>query len=284
VIAGILLCWFTILIAGWRWHRLLAAFQIGIPLPALVCIAQIGQFFSMLMPGPTGDDLTRLLYISRLTKGMRVGEACTSVLLDRCIGLSSVLLLAVCCIPWQWAPMATQPESRWIAVGILSVGGVVAVASALFFLIDGRVMQRLSDGSLRLLPASRIRHDLSVISRHVFASKMAIAQVMVAAVCTQLVLCVVFYLAGRSVGIQLPLTLWLGFVPVVLAANAVPITIAGIGVREGLMTLFLGVLAHIDSDRATAASIVAFSITVVVCLLGGVVYILYKPRKDNPAG
>ena len=56
----------TILIAGWRWHRWLAIFNIRIPLLSLTFIAQIGQFFMMFLPGPTGDDLTRMLYISRL--------------------------------------------------------------------------------------------------------------------------------------------------------------------------------------------------------------------------
>jgi uncharacterized membrane protein YbhN (UPF0104 family) len=103
------------------------------------------------------------------------------------------------------------------------------------------------------------------------------------------ILCAVFYLAGRSVGIHLPIAIWLGFVPIVLAANTVPITIAGLGVRESLLVLFLHVLANVDSNLATAASFVAFSITLAVCLLGGVVYIFYKPAKkgspvDVPAG
>jgi len=54
ILAGALLCWFTVLIAGLRWHRLLKAFEIRIPLFALVCIAQIGQFFLMFLPGPAG--------------------------------------------------------------------------------------------------------------------------------------------------------------------------------------------------------------------------------------
>src|SRR5438270_7376863 len=82
IVAGVLLCLGTVITAGWRWQRLLRIFQIDLPVKALISIAQIGQFFVMFLPGPTGDDLTRMLYISRLSLG-RVGEACTTVLLAR---------------------------------------------------------------------------------------------------------------------------------------------------------------------------------------------------------
>jgi len=93
---------------------------------------------------------------------------------------------------------------------------------------------------------------------------------------TQLLLCLVFYFAGISVGITAPLHVWLNFVPIVLAANAIPITIAGLGVREYLLILFLGVLLDVKSERALAASFVAFAIILGVSLLGGLLYIFFK--------
>src|SRR5438309_8808155 len=116
---GVILALFTILIAGWRWHRWLAIFDIHIPLLSLTCIAQIGQFFMMFLPGPTGDDLTRMLYISRLAQG-RAGEACTSVVIDRLVGLASILMLAVFCIPGQWHLLAASRRTYWLAVGIVA--------------------------------------------------------------------------------------------------------------------------------------------------------------------
>src|SRR2546421_250689 len=132
IFLGTLLCLCTVVISGWRWQRLLRAFQIDVPLGPLICIAQIGQFFVMFLPGPTGDDLTRMLYISRLAPG-RVAEACTTVLLDRCIGLASVLLLAVVCIPWQWGVLATSPPTHWLAPALVIAGGVGCPFGGFFF-------------------------------------------------------------------------------------------------------------------------------------------------------
>lgn len=277
IITGVLLCFGTVIISGWRWQRLLRIFQITIPLPALICIAQIGQFFMMFLPGPTGDDLTRMLYISRLAPG-RVGESCTTVLLDRCLGLASVLALAVLCTPWQWQILSTSRQTYWLALVILAAGTGVCVFGAVFFMA-GHPTHQWFEKRLRSLPAHSLRDEAARIWGLLCVNKKSLAQVIGAAVVTQLLLCVLFYLAGLSVGIHAPLLSWLTFVPIILAANALPITIAGLGVREYLMVLFLGVTAQVESERALAASFVTFAMILTISLLGGLLYIFYRPKR-----
>jgi len=279
VVLGIGLCIFTVAIAGWRWQRLLRMLQINLPLIHLTCIVEIGQFFMMFLPGPIGDDLTRMLYISRLAPG-RVGEACTTVVLDRCVGLASVLVLAVVCIPWQWNLLATSPQTHGLALIILSAGVAVCIFGAIFFM-TGHPTHQWFEKRLRSLPAHSLRDEVARIWGLLCSNKKPLAQVIGAAMVTQLLLSVVFYLAGLSVGINMPLLSWLTFVPVVLAANALPITIAGLGVREYLLVLFLGVTARVDSERALAASFVVFAIISSVCLFGGVLYIFYRPQRKR---
>jgi glycosyltransferase 2 family protein len=279
IAGGVLLCLCMVAIAGWRWHRWLGVFQIDMPLGALICIAQIGQFFMMFLPGPTGDDLTRMLYISRLAPG-RVGEACTTVLLDRCMGLASVLMLSVACIPWQWSVLSTSSETHWLALIILSGGAAVSLLTAVFFWV-GHPTHLWFEKRLRSLPAHSLRDEAARIWGLLCANKRSIAQIGCAALATQLLSCVLFYLAGRSVGIHVSLFVWLTFVPIVLAANALPITFAGLGVREYLLVLFLGVTAHVDGERALAASFVAFSMILILSLLGGALYIFYKPKPKS---
>lgn len=281
VFSGLLLALLTVVIASWRWQRLLSVFRISVPLKSLMCVTQIGQFFTMFLPGSSGDDLTRMLYISRAANG-RVTEACTTVVIDRCIGLASILVLATFCVPWQWRFLATTRQTRWLALGILIAGIAVCVFGVIFF-ISGRPTQRWFQGRLSSLPTHVFRDELARIWGRLCANKRPVAQVASAAIVTQLVLCVVFYLAGRAVGIEISLFAWMSFVPITLAANAVPITIAGLGVREYLVVLFLKVLAQVESERALAASFIVFAITVAVCLLGGLVYVFYRPKRKSNA-
>lgn len=281
VAGGIFFCWLGVAIAGWRWQRLLQIFGIEIRLRSLICIAQVGQFFSMFLPGPTGDDLTRMLYISRLAKG-RVGTACTTVVIDRIIGLVSILALAVFCIPWQWHLLSMSRQTYWMALAILGAGGLISVFGAIFFLMR-QPLHLWIERCLHLLPATNVRDEIIKTWKLLCVNKRAIAQVICAAFTTQVLICLLFYLGGAAVGIHASFLIWLSFIPIVLAANAIPLTVAGIGVREYLLVLFLGVLAGVDSERALAASLVAFSMILTVCLLGGLLYIFYRPRAkaDN---
>jgi glycosyltransferase 2 family protein len=274
---GLLLWLVTIVIAGWRWNQLLGILGIHVSVKSLTCVVPIAQFFSVFLPGSTGDDLTRMLYISRLAPG-RVGEACATVLLDRFIGLTSVLLLALFCVPWQWSLMSASSQTRWIALGMLSAGAFTCLGGAIFFLA-GHPTHRWFEKRLRLRPAHSLRDEAARIWGLLCNNKMLVAIVISAALITQLVHCVIFYLAGVSVGIQSPLLPWLTFVPIVLAANALPITIAGIGIREYLLVLFLGVITHVDGAHAVATSFVILSLILLICLLGGLLYIFYRPKS-----
>jgi Predicted integral membrane protein len=279
IVVGLILWLVTIVIAGWRWNRLLGILGIHIPVKSLTCVVPIAQFFSVFLPGSTGDDLTRMLYVSRLAP-RRVGEACATVLLDRFIGLVSVLLLAAFCIPWQWSIMSSSSQTRWIALGMLGAGAISFLGGAVFFLA-GHPTHRWFEKRLRLRTAHSLRDEAARIWGVLCDNKLLVAKVIGAAVIIQLIHCGVFYLAGLSVGVRSPLLIWLTFVPIVLASNALPITIAGIGVREYLLVLFLGVIAGVDSERAIATSFVIFAMILIMCLLGGLLYIFYRPKRKE---
>jgi uncharacterized membrane protein YbhN (UPF0104 family) len=111
-----------------------------------------------------------------------------------------------------------------------------------------------------------------------------IALVLAAALAVQILLCMVFWVAGLAVGIHLGLGLWFGFVPVVLAANALPITVAGLGIREYLVVLFLGVLGGVPAEQALAASLAVFFMMLATNLLGGLVFLAYRTRGGGRGG
>lgn len=282
VLIGLIFCWTGVAIAGLRWHWLLKAFGINVAIRTAVGIAQIGQFFLIFLPGPAGDDVTRILYISRLSQG-HIAESSATVLLDRCIGLASILFLAFLCIPFHWALLASSPQTYWMAVGILSGGALVVAVAAVYFLASGRFMLKWISAIFSALPQWKIVGQLLRIFAYIFENKAVIARVAGVAVGTQALLCVVYWLSGCAVGLTVPLHVWLGFVPILLVANALPITIAGIGVREYLLVTFLGVLAGVGEEEALAASFVAFFIMLVICLLGGIVYVFYRPSATETA-
>jgi uncharacterized membrane protein YbhN (UPF0104 family) len=279
IVISLVLCVVVIAVAAWRWLKLLGVFGIQSSFAQLFSIVWIGQFFSMFLPGPLGDDASRMVYISRVAP-RQVGEACLSVLIDRGLGLCSVFVLCLAVVPLQWQLLAGNPQTLFLG-GFVLAGGCAVAAGGILFLLFGRTSS--GSGLLRLLPAGKLQTELLRLWNLGAGNKVLFMQVFGAAVLVQLLNCLIYWQAGLAVGVNLPLLAWINFVPVVLAANILPVTIAGLGVREYLVVLFLGVANGIGEAQAMAASLVVFGLMVVASACGGLVFLVYRPRKA-PAG
>ena len=279
IVISLVLCVVVIAVAAWRWLKLLGVFGIKSSFAQLFSIVWIGQFFSMFLPGPLGDDASRMVYISRVAP-RQVGEACLSVLIDRGLGLCSVFVLCLAVVPLQLQLLAGNPQTLFLGVFVLA-GGCAVAAGGILFLLFGRTSS--GSGLLRLLPAGKLQTELLRLWNLGAGNKVLFMQVFGAAVLVQLLNCLIYWQAGLAVGVNLPLLAWINFVPVVLAANILPVTIAGLGVREYLVVLFLGVANGIGEAQAMAASLVVFGLMVVASACGGLVFLVYRPRKA-PAG
>ena len=87
---------------------------------------------------------------------------------------------------------------------------------------------------------------------------------------------------GRALGITLPLAAWFAVVPLVALAMAVPISISGAGVREGLLVLLLAPYG-VKTDAGVAVGLLWFLATIVTGLVGGVLFMLEPRPAARPA-
>lgn len=277
LVAGLLL-FSTIPLAGWRWQQLLSANGINVPFRSLLFTSHIGQLFTLFLPGPVGDDAIRMLYISKLVPD-RFSTALSSVFLDRLLGLMGILFLAAACIPTHWDTLFSSDS---FTIKMLS-GGFLGIAVLAFLCLvpaltlgSNRMKQLTSQGS-HLFPGERIPSAIRALGDTFCESRKAIIPVLSAAAVTQFLVCGAFYFAGQSVHVDVPFSIWLGFVPIILGSNAVPITVAGIGVRDYLLVLFLGTLAGVSSEEAIATSLIVLGLSVALGISGGIPYLLFSP-------
>lgn len=80
------------------------------------------------------------------------------------------------------------------------------------------------------------------------------------------------YLLARSIGIELPLTYYLAIVPIVMIVSIVPISIAGLGVRESIY-VFLFSLIGLPKAIGFSISLLVFSLSIWSATAGGIIYL-----------
>ncbi len=279
--AGLLL-FSTIPIAGWRWQQLLIANGIEIPFRSLLFTSHIGQLFTLFLPGPVGDDAVRMLYISKLVPD-RFSTALSSVLLDRLLGLMGILFLAAACIPSHWNTLFSSDSFaiKMLAGCFLGISGVSCLCLILAIALGSDRIKKLTNQGSHLFPGERIPSAIRALGNTFCEGRKAIVPVLAAASLTQILVCGAFYFAGQSVHVDVPFSIWLGFVPIILGSNAVPITVAGIGVRDYLLVLFLGALAGISSPEAIATSLIVLGLSVALGISGGIPYLLFSPSAPK---
>jgi len=276
------LSWAPIFISACRWRALLRVLDIPVTVGLLLRIAQIGQFFAVLVPGVAGDDGTRFYYISRIAKG-RTRQACSTVLLDRALGFGSLFVLSLVCIPLNWSLMGQTSGTRLIGVSFLSVGGLMLVLGTTFFVVSKARLDAIIRAVQARFQSSRLVADLTEAAMVFTGRRSTLALVVLGAVLTQLLVSASFWAGGQAVGISLQFMSWASFVPVILVAAVLPITFAGIGVRDTLLFLFLGGAAQSDPERVAALSVLILAFGLMNASLGGVVYLFFKPPAKEEA-
>jgi len=243
-----------------RWQKVLDALEIRTGLRRLMSHYLAGQFVSNVLPTTIGGDVLRVSRLSRDT-GESPGTF-ASVVLER---LTGWLVLPVITI----AGFALNPGLRHLgnatSVALaLAVGTLVLLAGVLAAAGSARVGGRFAAraGWRRFIGAVHIGIDR--LRSHPGAA----ANVLAAGFAYQLALVLAAVAAAQALGLRpAGLTALLAFFPAVLIAQVLPISMSGLGVREGAFVLFLGPLG-VASEQAIALGLLLYLLNLGVSLLG----------------
>lgn len=253
----------SFLLGAFRWHMYLDAVGVGTALPRTIRAYLIGVFTTNFLPSQVGGDITRTWVASRPGTRLRVA---TTVVVDRATAL-------VCLIAVGWIAVAADPAPLpWQILTALGLAtGAVALVALLVAVVLGR---RLSVGyvmSARLLgPRREIRDAASACLRgKTLRRTLAIGLVF------QGLVALAAWFVLRSVALDLPFSVFVAALAPVLIIAAAPVSIAGLGVREGSYVVLLG-YAGVSATDATLLSL-ATAAAFGVASLPGAVALLRRP-------
>jgi uncharacterized membrane protein YbhN (UPF0104 family) len=268
MLAAFVLVVFGIVVRAVRWMVLLRALGIQVPLRRLVELYFVGTFFNAFLPSGFGGDVVRVL---ELTQDAHVAAAVGTVIVDRMTGILVLFAMALAVLPFSGGLLPAETIS---AIGLLAVGGLVAGGVVL----HGGLLRRWG----RLLPGRLSLTGENALARVYRAvtdcGPRAVAQALGVSVVFNLILVIYNYLIARAVGVDIAFTYFLVFVPVLSITLMVPISVGGLGVREGAAKVLFP-LAGVDEAAAVAASLGVYLIARLLAgLVGGLVYLAQGAR------
>ncbi len=262
---------------AYRWMVLLCALAPGTrpPFRAVLRIFFVSTFVGSFLPSMAGD-VYRAYSLSRLhVSGV---EAAASVIMDRALGVLSMVLVAVVALAFA-RDLVAMPGVLTTVI-IASVGCAVAAA--------GLYSERIAAVALAIaarLPGRKARSTASGLVdavRRYTRHHAELTNVLVSSIGVQILRVVQAYCLGLAIGITAPVWAYFVFIPLIVIVMQLPITPSGLGTSQLMFDLFFRQVG-VASASAVALSILFVALGVVGNLPGALLYMTGVGRPDKAA-
>jgi uncharacterized membrane protein YbhN (UPF0104 family) len=255
-----------------RWWCLMSSQSIHVSFATVLHLSWIGYFFGLFLPGAASGDLARGYFTVQRTPSTRLRSAST-VLLDRAIGLYSLLLLGSA--QATLLVISGKATSAIVAMGSVAVGLLLA-STAVAAALVARPTRR---AALRLVP-QKLRNAAGECLESYCTQPRALSAALALSLLSSAISLLAFLPAARALGdhLSVPAAFLAG--TLVFLANSLPISPGGIGVAESASSSFF---RGLGTTHGAEVMLLLRVIIVVSSLPGAVLYVLYRARPRAAA-
>lgn len=243
-------------IIKWQWVNRLQGLRI--PLAPLTNAYLVGMFFNTFLPSGFGGDAVRAYKLARYSGA--TASSLSSVVIDRYLALHS--LVAVAAIAVFFSPELRQAVSLPVVFGAL-------VAGSLPFALPGLLSRPMGAGLRRRFPVL----DQLLAQLAAPGALGTTAGLWVLAVVIQYANALMHYVLILALGYTVSLPYVLGFIPIMVLLASLPLSVNGLGIREGSLVFFLGKVGMPGTD-ALAVGLLSLALLLLVGAVGGVLFAL----------
>ena len=256
--SSVLLYMFAQLISSFRWKLLLPE---KFTIRRLYSIYMIGAFFGSFLPGIIGGDAVRAYYLNKKAKKMSLTLA--SIFMDRYLGYVSLMLIGISAAPFSLRYFGDSPY-KWLMpfVFVAFIAG-----SILFFGLQiGRKFRGIAE----------FYEYFSMMK----AQKGKIIRAVLISFIVQFLNFAIVVILAAGIGEKIPLLLLFVFLPVVITITTIPISISGLGLREGAFVILLGLIG-VRPEIATSLSLAYFFTFFAGSIPGIAFYFALTQKAEN---
>jgi glycosyltransferase 2 family protein len=274
VVAG--LCYAGYFIGAFRWKLLLVQQGIRASMRDVFALSMIGALFNTITPGAVSGDVMKAYYVS-VRYPAKKAQAVTTVLLDRVVGLTSLLVFSAIAGAGSFGTMTHNGKVAvlyWTVVVAALTG--LALAATVVLMNDRivKVAEALAQRFPLLKPLAQSFCAMAVF----YNSPFTVAVSFLTSLVGQCVTYFAFYVIGLSIGVQsIPVAQLLFVIPLGLTAMALPIAPAGLGVGQVVFyALFSDLVPGAGSVGASMVTI--YQVVYIFLSLTGIIFYLSETR------
>jgi uncharacterized protein (TIRG00374 family) len=258
-----------------RWQLFLKMLHLQIPLAETTRLFFIGAFFNQFLPGTTGGDVVRVLYLMREHPEHRT-EGFLSVAVDR---LLAMLVLVAMGLAFAWG------RAEWFAQSLtvgntMKIFAIILFAMALglaasFVLTKRHLVERLPTG----MPFREAIVKLSTLWQLCIENRREALLGAFYTIPMLVTFFAAFYFVARAFTPKVDFLDMMSIMPLVTAISSLPISLNGIGVREALLDELLHELCGVAKGTGMLVSITGMVVYLIWGLPGGWFYLSRRRRE-----
>lgn len=251
---------------AYRWLVLLRAIapERRPPFASVMRVFFISTFVGTFLPS-VGGDMVRAYGLARYN--VDGAQAAASVLMDRVLGVASIMLAGVGGLALAGARFVDAAVVATLAAGLL----VCAIAALVVFTDRASAAIRGITAWLPAARAQRLAGALLDATRRYAHHRTDLANVLLGSLGVQLLRIVQAYCLGRALGITAAPAVYFAFVPLILLIMLLPITVNGLGTSQVAFVWFFA-QAGVAEAPAFALSILFVALGVIGNLPGALLY------------
>lgn len=249
-----------------RWWSIAKASGMPLSWKDAVAAFYTGMFFNLFLPGLVGGDAVRALLAARKT-GTSASSSFGIVYADRTVGFIAMLLVGF----WGAAALhLTRQQQIWLP---LLLGALFAIGMTALLVLAALAFSRWRKGKW----GERIGRFVNGIVAFLMRPQTG-ASVFAIALTYHLSLTANLMMLGKAAGIHgQPFSAYAMVVAIATIAGSLPISLHGLGVREGA-SVALWALLHVPPEQAMLWALLWRVMTWLVSLPGGFVYLIWADR------
>lgn len=255
-----------------KWNLLLRVNNYSIATFTLMKITMITSFIGLFLPSSISTDVLRGYYLTK-EKSSKLLSA-SSIIVDRLSGISSLLFMIFLGLFLSeniFDELNLKPI-LYSLIFVLLISIIVLFNRGIKNKID-LVFEKSNNVVIKNLK----KIYLAVNDFRKYPKTVLITFLL--SIIVQLLRGIRFYLIALAFNIEISIVYFIIIVPIIMLAIMLPISLGGLGVKEGIAVAFLQLIGIAFNNAITIALVESITMTIVI-LIGGVLYIFYKPSSE----